>query len=215
MDTLTRSGHQGTRRRLLELLKRAGALTADELAEKLDITSMGVRQHLQTLERDGLVTYVCEQRGMGRPCNVYRLTGDGDELFPRTYAHMANALLSAARQLDGEGGVNRLLEARNRKLEAQYEARMAGKDFAERVEELARIRTEEGYMADWDQLDEDTFVLREHNCAICQIAEQCAQACAFELKLFQKVFDDAEVRRETHMIQGDSTCTYVIQRTAP
>lgn len=215
MDTLTRSGHQGTRRRLLELLKRAGAMTADELAEELEITSMGVRQHLQTLERDGLVTHDCEQRGMGRPCNVYQLTDDGDELFPRTYAQMANALLGAARQLDGESGVNRLLEARNEKLEAQYQGRMADKGFAERVGELARIRTEEGYMADWEQLDEDTFVLREHNCAICQIAKQCTQACAYELKLFQKVFGDATVRRETHMIQGDSTCTYVIERTSP
>lgn len=214
MDTLSKSGHQGRRRQLLELLKQQGGLTADELAEQLAITAMGVRQHLQTLERDGLVTHVCEQRGMGRPCNVYRLTPDGDELFPRTYAHMANALLSAARQLDGEAGVNRLLEARNRELEAHYDARMRGKSFTERVQALAQIRTEEGYMADWEQIDDDTFVLREHNCAICQIAEQCTQACAFELKLFQTVFGDADVRREKHMIQGDPTCTYVIGRTS-
>lgn len=215
MDTLSKSGHQGTRRRLLELLKSQGGQTADELADRLEITSMGVRQHLQTLERDGLVTHVCEQRGMGRPCNVYRLTPDGDELFPRTYAHMANALLSAARQLEGEGGITRLLETRNRELEAQYQARLANKGFAERVEELALIRTEEGYMADWERIDDDTFALREHNCAICQIAEQCPQACAFELKLFQQVFGDATIRRERHMIQGDETCTYVIQRTSP
>lgn len=214
MDTLSQSGHSGTRGQLLKLLKHRGGLTVGELADDLDMTSMGVRQHLNTLERDGLVTHEREQRGMGRPSYVYSLTDAGDELFPRTYAHMANALLSAARQLDGEGGVNRLLEARNRELQAQYEARMAEKSFGERVQELARIRTDEGYMADWEQLDDDTFVLREHNCAICQIAEQCAQACAYELKLFQQVFGDATIRRETHMIRGDSSCTYVIERSS-
>ena len=211
MDTLSRSGNRGTRRRRLEPVKRHGALTAGELAQKLAMTSMGVRQHLTALERDGLLTHTSQQRGVGRPSYVYSLTAEGDELFPRAYADMANALLSAAHELDGEGGVERLLATRNRELAAQYRARMTERSFGERVQELVRIRTEEGYMADWEQLDDGRFLLREHKCAICQIAEQCPQACAYELTLFQQAFGDAHVRRQTHMIRGDATCTYIIK----
>jgi len=201
-----------SRRRILDLLKLRGPLTADQLAEELEITAMGVRGHLATLERDGLIEYRTEQRGMGRPRYVYSLTDVGDELFPRTYAQMANSLLDAVQAVAGEEGIDKIFEKRTQLLEAQYGARMAEKSLADRVKELAHIRTEEGYMADWEKLDEDTFLLREHNCAICQIARRCAQACSYELKLFQTVLGDAKVTRGQHMIKGDRMCTYRIRR---
>jgi predicted ArsR family transcriptional regulator len=201
-----------SRRRILELLKLQGPMTADQLAEELEITAMGVRGHLAILERDGLIEYRAEQRGMGRPGYVYSLTDVGDELFPRTYAQMSNSLLDAVRDLQGEEGIDQLFEKRTQLLEGQYGARMAERSLVDRVKELAHIRTEEGYMADWEKLDADTFLLREHNCAICQIARRCVQACRYELALFQRVLPGAEVTRREHMIKGDMTCTYVIRR---
>jgi predicted ArsR family transcriptional regulator len=125
---------------------------------------------------------------------------------------LANSLLDAMRAVDGEGAIDRVFEKRTDWLEAQYRSRMAGKSLAEQVKELAQIRTQEGYMADWEKLDDETFLLREHNCAICQIARRCAQACRYELDLFQRVLPEAEVTRDKHMIKGDLTCTYVIRR---
>lgn len=73
---------QETRRRVLEVLKRKGPQTAQTLSRTLGITSMGVRQQLNALERDGLIQYRIERKGLGRPGHVYLLTGAGDELFP-------------------------------------------------------------------------------------------------------------------------------------
>ena len=89
---------------------------------------------------------------------------------------------------------------------------MAGKDLEHQVQELAQIRTEEGYMAEWEKVNQDTFLLRENNCAICQIAQQCIQACSHELALFQRVLPGANVTRESHILQGDGACTYRIRR---
>ena len=50
--------HESTRRQILALLKRRGEMTTAQLAEVIGITSMGVRQHLNGLERDDLVTIV-------------------------------------------------------------------------------------------------------------------------------------------------------------
>lgn len=201
----------GTRRKILELLKLRGPMTAHQVAKELGMTAMGVRSHLICLERDGLIRHEPIPKKLGRPSYVYALTAQGDELFPRTYAQFAQSLLETIRALEGAKAIERLFEQRTKILAAQYRARMNDKSLGERVAELAKIRTEEGYMADWEELDRNTFLLREHNCAICQIAHTCPTACRHELELFRRVLDDAEVTRDKHIIKGDWACTYVIR----
>lgn len=200
-----------TRRKILELLKLHGPMTAHQLAKELRMTVMGARGHLTFLERDGLVHHETVPKKLGRPGYLYMLTDAGDELFPRTYAQLAESLLETIRSLYGTTGVEQLFDHRTELLATQYRARMNGKSLRERVAELAKIRTEEGYMADWEELDPNIFVLQEHNCAICQIAHKCPTACSHELELFRRVLDDAEVTREKHMLKGDRACTYVIR----
>jgi len=211
MNSILKRQLADMRQKILEQLKLDGPMTADELSEALGISSMGIRQHLKALEHDELIAHERVQRGMGRPSFVYSLTKIGDEIFPRAYAQMTNSLLDALIDLEGEEGIDRLFAKRTEKLRAEYEKRMEGMSLEEAVDELAKIRTEEGYMADWVALDDGSYVLMEHNCSICKIAEQCSQACTFELKLFQKVLKNARVSREEHMIKGDRMCSYVIQ----
>jgi iron-sulfur cluster biosynthesis transcriptional regulator SufR len=201
-----------TRRRILELLKLRGPQTADQLAKELGLTPMGVRGHLTSLEHDRLISHRAEKRPMGRPAYLYELTELGDELFPRAYPQLAGSLLDTLKAVYGEDSVEKLFQKRNEVLAEQYRARLEGKSLQERVAELAEIRSEEGYMAYYEALDDETFVLREYNCAICQVAKRALQACKAELKLFQQVLPGAEVERQQHMIRGDRTCTYVIRR---
>jgi len=212
MAVISECKMQDMRHRILQLLKLKGPLSADEMRQELKITYMGVRQHLTPLEHDGLIRYHTEQRGKGRPTNVYSLTELGDEIFPRTYSQLTNNLLDTLRVLDGEDGIERVFGKRTEWLEAQYKARMVDKGMEDQVQELAQIRTEEGYMADWEKLDQNIFVLWEHNCAIRQVARHCAQACSYELELFRRVLDNAEVTSEGHIVAGDRACTYQIRR---
>lgn len=199
-----------TRRRVLELLKLHGPMTAQRLAEELGITVMGVRGQLAALERDGIIRHEIVPQKLGRPSYLYSLTELGDELFPRTYAQFAQSLLEAIQAVEGPKALERLFDHRTELLAAQYRARMNGRSLRERVAELARIRTEEGYMADWEELGKNRFLLTEHNCAICQIAQRCPTACSHELELFQRVLDDATVTRDQHILKGDRACTYLI-----
>lgn len=212
MEAVARKQMQEKRRKILELLKIKGPMTADQLSEELNISSMGTRQHLKALEHDDLIEHKTQQTGMGRPGYIYSITELGDELFPRAYSQMANSILEAIKLLDGEDGIDRIFEKRTESLERQYRMRMDGKSMEEQVQELALIRTEEGYMADWEKIDPNAYLLREHNCSICKIAEEFPQACKYEMQLFQKVFKDAKVTREKHMIKGDQMCTYRIER---
>ena len=57
----------GTRERVLVLLRRHGRPSAPQLAELLQLSSVGLRRHLALLERDGLVTSETEKPRGGRP----------------------------------------------------------------------------------------------------------------------------------------------------
>ncbi len=213
MDSSLNPQLQDTRYKILYLLKVSGPKTVKELAEALVISSMGIRQNLLSLEGAGWVRHNQEQSGVGRPKFVYTLTKQGDEQhFPRSYAPEMIGMLKAIRDLEGDAGLDRIFEQRTEQLATEYRARNSSEDLEERVKGLASIRTEEGFMADWEKENEDVFILREHNCAMYQVASNCEQVCAFEQELFCRVLDDANVTREAHILSGDLNCTYVIQR---
>jgi predicted ArsR family transcriptional regulator len=209
---------QPTRRKIILALRQHGGLTAAGLAEMLNITSMGVRRHLAMLERDRLVRYELIQRGKGRPSYVYRLSDEAEDLFPKNYAALAKELLGYL-AAEGDQRVIQLFDRRAQRRIRQAQARLdqrsspAGdEDLAERVAVLAEILCEEGYLAEWEQLDAETFWLREHNCAVHDVAREFRAACGSELTFLQAVLADADVTRQQHILSGDRLCGYLIRR---
>lgn len=197
-----------TRRQILTLLRTGGSLSAQQLADELKITSMGVRRHLTTLERDGLVSVTSQRQPAGRPTYKYALTDEARETFPKSYHLLATQLLDAARAKAGEDSVKTLFAGRMDQLYEQYESRMHGKNLGERVAELARIQEEAGYMALWERV-EGGYLLKEQNCAIYRVACQYQAACQFEIELFRRLLD-ADLERVEHQVKGDLACTYFI-----
>ena len=197
---------QPTRRKIVLALKRSGGMTAGELSEMLGMTAMGIRRHLTTLERDGLVTFDSQQRGMGRPSYLYELTQQAERLFPKTYAPFANEMLG---YLDDEE-LTRVFDRHNERRTRVGRARLAGLSFGEKVEELARILDEDGYLADWEQAAPDSYLIHEYNCALHDIATRFRQACATELVFLRTLFPEADVQREHYIMSGAASCTYRI-----
>lgn len=212
-ETSTLSGTiSPTRQKILMLLKKGGGMTASELGDRLKITSMGVRRHLITMERDGLVQYDEVQRGLGRPSYVYSMTSFADDLFPKNYWQLANELLQYVESSEGEEKVEALFYQRAERRIRQARQRLNDRDLPQQVAELARILQEDGYLAEWSQLDEDTWYIQEHNCAVHQVAQRYDQVCVSELFFIRSVLTDAEVNREQHLMNGDRLCGYVIRR---
>ena len=92
---MDRQFFESTRGRVVSLLRRVG-LTVDELAKAVGLTNNGVRAHLATLERDGLVRQrgtVRPASGGGKPAYVYELTPEAEALFPRAYEPVLGRLL--------------------------------------------------------------------------------------------------------------------------
>ena len=201
-----------SREAILDMLKRRGPLTATEIAETLSLTAMAVRQHLYALQAETLVAYSAQPRPIGRPAKLWRLTEASDRFFPDAHAELTVDLIAAVREAFGAEGMDRLLAIRTRDQIAAYGQRIGGRRaLAERLEALAAIRSEEGYMAEVQKAEDGAFLLIENHCPICHAAAACTGLCAAELSVFQAVLgEDVEVRRSDHILAGARRCAYVV-----
>ncbi|GIP19315.1 DeoR family transcriptional regulator [Paenibacillus montaniterrae] len=205
-------GQLSTRDYILHLLKTKGAMSTKELTDELGITVMAVRRHIQSLERDKLIDSKMVRQSMGRPTAVYCLTEHVEDFFPRKYHILTLELLDELEEHFGASAVEQLFEGRKDKLLKKYDASMQGKDLAERVSMLADIQNENGYMVELEKINDEQYLLKEHNCPIEQVATKYQHACRCELKLFESLLGDAEVTRTDCLAKGGQRCTYSIKK---
>lgn len=91
-------------------------------------------------------------------------------------------------------------------------ARLAGLGFQDKVVELARILDEDGYLAEWERVDDDTFVVQEFNCPVQEVVHRYRQECANEMELIRTLLPEADVLREDYIMNGAAACSYRITR---
>ena len=203
-------------RRILEHLKRASPATAAALADALGLTPVAVRQHLQALASAGLVASTpAPQAGRGRPSSAWHPTEAADAHFPDSHGELTVGLLGSMREVFGEKGLAKILAARGaQQIEAYREAMPgASASLKARVQALADLRTQEGYMAEVEEEKRGQYLLIEHHCPICDAARSCLGLCANELEVFQGALgDEVSVERTAHLLSGDHRCVYRIQR---
>lgn len=202
-----------TRRHLLDALKTGGPQSADSLAAPLGITTMAVRQHLYSLEEQGLVASENVAGQVGRPKREWHLTEAADRYFPDAHAELSVSLISLMRDTFGEEGLNRVMEARKQQQISDYSNAMKGAgSVGDRLTILADIRSREGYMASAEPADDGSWILVERHCPVCIAASSCTGICSAELDVFRSVIGPGyAVEREQHMLSGEHRCAYRVR----
>ena len=200
--------------RILYLIKSRGPASARELSTLLEMTTMGARQHIARLEQEGLLYSQETKQSRGRPVAKWHLTEKAQQRFPDSHASLTVDLIATTRELFGEEGLDKLIDARNSKQLAHYLAELENlSEPFKRLQRLAEIRSAEGYMAEAKAL-EDHYLLIENHCPICVAAKQCQGLCNAELENFQRLFQGiANVERTDHIIQGARRCCYRVTLT--
>ena len=201
-----------TKRLIIERLKRADT-TVGELARALGMTEAGVRQHLDALSEHGLVeSRTRPSEGRGRPPTVWTLTDLAQDLFPDRHDDLTVELISAVRSALGEDGLARVIDARGASQRAAYDRVVPKRgSLRARVDALARVRTDEGYVAEVADGGDGSVILLEHHCPICTAATSCPGLCGAELQLFRDVLGPkVEIERTQHIVSGDKRCAYRI-----
>lgn len=192
---------------VVNLLKRNTGLTVREMAGRLDMSYMGVKQICLGLQKSGYLDARPRHRGVGRPELVYRLTNKAQDLFPQADNSLVLSLLAEARKLFGAMAAEKLLFRHFQSQTADYAQRVQGDTPVERGKWFARLREREGYMADFDDGPPARIVERHH--PMLAVLRAYPETAAMERDMFQRVIG-APVRRESLGGEGEYECAFVI-----
>jgi predicted ArsR family transcriptional regulator len=201
---------------ILARLKSQGTMTSGELAKELAITSMGARQHLLRLEEKKLVSHFLQKADVGRPKKMWQLTELGHKRFPDRHADLTLQLIESVGNIFGEQGLEQIIVMREKQMLEKYQATLgACNDLYSKVEALALMRSQEGYMASAEKVSAIEYLLIESHCPICAAANQCQNFCRSELMIFQQCFGEGiAVERSEYLFSGDRRCAYRIRKIA-
>jgi predicted ArsR family transcriptional regulator len=205
-------GFSEPKKKLLYYLKIMQQAGLEELANVMKVSRMAVHKHLELLQKRGLVEAIETRGHVGRPRMMYKLTSQSKTVFPKSYGAIATYALDFIERNMGKEAVEKVLQERQSELFDQYYKRLKDLDFDKQVKELARIRDEEGYIAESKKESKSggKYVLLEYNCPIIHIAEKHWEACSTETALFEKLLG-ANIETTHRAAKGDLICKFVIK----
>lgn len=197
--------------KILHTIKREGVVTAKQLADDLNITTMGARQHLQSLEEEGVLAFHDVKAKVGRPTRHWSLTQVGHDKFADRHSELTIQVIEAVEQLFGADGLAKVTAEREAKTLHTYQQAMQSCDSIDsKLRRLVELRESEGYMAEYEAT-EDGYMLYENHCPICKAAKTCRNLCDSELTIFQTLLgEECLVTRTEHIIDGHRRCAYHI-----
>jgi predicted ArsR family transcriptional regulator len=206
LQTVARSA----RLKILNELKRTQGLTAGDLAERLDMSYMGIKELCDQMEKAGLLDTWRKPQARGRPFKLYRLTQRAHELFPTASNAVTLDLLEAANRLFGATAPEKLLLIVFQKMGANYDERLRQGTLGERIKWLARLRDHDGYMSEVEE-DREPGVLHivEHHSPIMDVLRAFPIVEKLEAEMFQRLLC-AGVRREEDNSSGHFCARFTI-----
>jgi len=203
-----------TREKIILLLKKNGPLSIEDLSNELHITSMGIRQHLLSLERKGYIDFVTKRQGIGRPAFVYRLTERAQNLFPMAYDKFILETFREIEKNEGKQKIEQLFKwYSSRFLKDLKESLPAKKTLWDKLSAISNILDAKGYLTELEDTNSH-YNLKIFNCPIYRLAFEHKDACRYDLLMFKELIAK-EVSREACIIDGDTSCTYAIPKNIP
>jgi predicted ArsR family transcriptional regulator len=203
-----------TRATIVEDLRRAEERSVAELAALLEISEVATRRHLAVLEDEGLVAARTVKQGRGRPAARYHLTEDARRLFPQGHDRLAAEVLDFLADEHGRDGLQSFLRWRMQRQIEGLRGAVTAEDLHGRLEQLASVLSEAGYEASVGA-DGDGFTLKQHHCAIEDVAREHPELCAYEAASFSKVLGrEVTVSRRETLASGSNACVCCVQPRA-
>ena len=203
----------GSKKEIIDLIKRSGTLSIDEAVEEIDLAKTTLREHFLQLERDGYVERDYVRSGPGRPSLQYQLTSKGNSLFPSSESKLIRSIINYLKSKGSEQLVEDFFEdfwdQRLEEAQDRIKKSSAG-DLQSKVKILMQMLEEEGFMPefDFDESDESLMV-KECNCPFSEVIKETRLPCKLEEMFYKKLFNE-NAERTSYIADGDYSCTYDI-----
>jgi len=200
---------QDTRQQILEILKRHGEVTVQELSRELGLTSVTVRHHLEILRSEGYITEpeVRRSNRPGRPRYVYRLTSTAADLFPNNYSGLASALLDTLDEYLVPEDRQKILHETARRMVPDVGE--LPKDHNARMDVVLSAMNQQGFVARWDKDKDSRYMIYISSCPYHHVAQNHPETCQIDKSIIQLLTGAEPVRIQTSAQEG-GLCVYVI-----
>lgn len=199
-----------TKRTLLHLMKQAGEISLDDAMAETGYARTTIREHLQQLERDGLVERRSKKEGRGRPRMLYRTTPLAEGLFPSREGVLLRELLRFLQADEKEELVEDFFRSfwvrRTREVEHRLDQSQLEDTTENRLEVLSQMLQEEGFMPEINR-EGDQITVRECNCPFSEAVRATRLPCQLEARFYEEVFKTT-MERVSYIPDGHAACTY-------
>lgn len=204
---------QSTRQEILNILREEKQATVEDLAERLELTPMTIRHHLNVLQAQNLVvaSKVRRSKRVGRPRLVYTLTDAADDLFPHGYGELARQLLTEVKEVVSVEEADAMFRRIAARVASEAPPAEEGQSFEERLDQVSEFLEEQGFLSHWEETDEG-YVMTNVNCPYRQVSREHHEVCILDTELIRNLLD-VEPERLTSMRQGEATCSFLLVPT--
>lgn len=200
---------QDTRQQILEIMKRRGEVTVQELSRELKLTSVTVRHHLEILRSEGYITDPEIRRSSrpGRPRYIYRLTSTAADLFPNNYSGLAAALLESLQATVDPAKQRQLLEETAHRLSAG--AGELPEEPEKRMDAIIGYLKKLGFVGRWEKTADKDYRLYICNCPYHYVAQTHPETCVIDEVLLRDLVG-TDIQRIQGYARDDAICGYEI-----
>ena len=202
-----------TRERVVRSILVNGPSTAAALAERLELTPAAVRRHLDQLLEEGVIDAreprVAKTRGRGRPAKLFGLTDAGRDTFDQQYDDLAAQALRFIAETSGPDAVAEFAKRRMSFIEKNYREVTEADPELTPVQALAKVFSDEGYVASVRDLPIMGEQLCQQHCPVSHVANEFPELCEAETAAISRVLG-SHVQRLATIAHGDGVCTTCI-----
>ena len=207
------SGLGASQQHILEHLKRRGSSTIPTIAGDVELNVETVRAHLRALAREGLVVRAGSRpKGPGRPEVVYELTPEAEQLFPNREGELLQRFAVYLEERGHPELVGGFFDEYVDSRRTEALARLDGLEGDDRLQEVARILSEEGFMAEIDSDAAGRNLLRLCHCPMRKLVAATRAPCRAELGFVKQLLGE-KLARVSYIPAGDPACCYSLGDT--
>lgn len=202
--------YTGSKKDLLDLIKKNGTLSMDEAVNSTDLAKATLREHFLQLEQDGYIRREYIRSGPGRPSLQYQITSKGHGLFPSSESELIRELLKYLKERGEEKTIELFFESFWEERLKKARIRMDGENMESRLTKLMGFLEEEGFMPEFEtDAEGGAFTIKECNCPFSEVVKETRLPCKLEAMFYRKLFNE-NVERTNYIAEGDFACTYEV-----
>jgi predicted ArsR family transcriptional regulator len=201
---------QSTRQEILAILKEERQATVEDLAERLELTPMTIRHHLNVLQAQNLVVAAKVRRSqkVGRPRLVYTLTETADDLFPQGYGKLASYLVSEVKEAMSVEEAQAVFRRVAERVAQDAPPPAENQSFEEQLDRAAAYMEEQGFIVRWEKTDEG-YIWTNINCPYRRVTREHGEICLMDTTLITRLLG-VEPKRLSSQQRSEAPCSYLL-----